>query len=84
MIETTVETLKTRQAAGTFDPERWNWCVSEELRLQDSGEYEWEWSVWIMGTGAEQCYGTIWCADESEARSICREFGIEKPLEGVA
>lgn len=83
MSDTTAQELKNRKAAGTFDPAQWNWCVSQELRSQPTGGYNWEWSVWIMGTGAEQCYGIIWCADEAEARSICREFGIEKPLNGA-
>lgn len=78
----TVQDLRDRCALGAFDPTHWNWCVSEELRLR-GWEYTPQWSVWIMGTGAEQCYGVIWCDDEAEARAVCREFGI-KPIEGVS
>lgn len=80
----TVEELKAEQDAGTFDPARWNWCVSNELRPQRGGGYKWEWSIWIMGSGAEQLFGVVWCADEKEAYDICRKFGTTEPSRGVS
>lgn len=82
MYDITVEELRAERDAGEFTPKKWNWCVSRETRAQADGGYTWEWGVWIMGACA-QCYGIIWCSDESEARAVCREFGIEKPQNGV-
>lgn len=81
--DVTVEYLKALYNTGKFDPDRWTWCISKEMRLQEGGGYKAEWGVWILGRGCGQYFGIIWCADEVEARAICRDFGEETPLMGV-